>query len=86
MESITSESDSSTFSGEEMQRHLSKFFSLTTDVNPASQNPRVPGSAAHRGMRFELESNIPGVRVHNFCFWLFVNSLLSPVNGYSGGR
>ena len=78
----TSESDSTTFAGEEMQRHLSYyFFSLTTDINGVCQNPRVP--AAERSMTITA----PGVRAHCFfCFWLSVNSLSSPVNGYSGGR
>jgi hypothetical protein len=54
---------SNTFAGEEMQLHLSLsyyFYSLTTDINRVSQNPRVP--AAHGGM---LNSS-PGVRVHYF--------------------
>jgi hypothetical protein len=41
MASSTSESDSSTFAGEEMQRHFSHFFSLTSDINRVSQNPLV---------------------------------------------
>jgi hypothetical protein len=41
-----------------MQRHLSySFFSLTTDLNRASQNPRVP--ALQEGKEL-------GVRVHDF--------------------
>ena len=60
MANLTSESGSTTFAGEEMQRHLSYyFFSLTTDMNRASQNPRVP--AAQQDMCFA-----PGVRVHYF--------------------
>ena len=42
----TSESDSNTLAGEEMQHHLSYyFFSLTTDMNRDSQNLRVPQAA-----------------------------------------
>ena len=68
-----------------MQRHLTYyyyFFSLTTDVNYLSQNPRVP--AALRDM-----NHSPGVCPFIlFCFWLTVNlnSLSSSVNGYSEGR
>ena len=63
-----------------MQRHLSYyFFSLTTDINRVSRNARVP--AAQRGV------NGHGVCLrYFFCFWLSVNSLSSPVNGYSEGR
>ena len=61
-----------------MQRHL--LYSLTTDMNRFSQNPRVP--AAQQGITVK-----PGVRVHYyFCSWLPVNPLSSPVNGYSGER
>ena len=61
--SITSESDSNTFAGEEMQRHLLYyFFSLTTDMNPFSPIPQVP--AAKPGRR--NNTNIAGVRVHYF--------------------
>ena len=38
------------------------FFSLTTDMNPFSLNPRVP--AAQPGVRHN--TNIAGVRVHYF--------------------
>ena len=63
-----------------MQLHLSyNFFSLTTDVNRVSHNPRVP--TAQQGVK-----DSPGVRVHYFYFWLFVNYFSSPVNGYSEGR
>ena len=44
-----------------MQPHFSYyFFSLTTDLNRASQNPRVPVSALGK------DNNNPGVRVHYF--------------------
>ena len=80
MASLTSEFDSNTFVGEEMQHHLSfYFFSLTTDMNSLSQNTRVP--AAHEG-----NTHDPGVGVHFFCFWLSANSPSSPVNGYTEGR
>ena len=52
MASLTSECDSNTFVGEEMQYHLSYyFFSLTTDMNRFSQtrNPRVPESQKGQG-------------------------------------
>jgi hypothetical protein len=81
MASFTSESDSNTFAGEEMQRHLSYyFFSLTTDMNPASQNPRVP--AAWDG----LTGYVPGVCVHYILLLTVCQFLSSPVNGYFEGR
>ena len=43
------------------------FFSLTTDLNRASQNPRVPVSALGK------DDNNPGVRVH----YLFTSGCLS---------
>ena len=62
MASLISESDSTTFTSEEMQRHLSYYyFSLTTDMNRVSQNPRVP--TAQRDM---VTGCAPGVRVHYF--------------------
>jgi hypothetical protein len=83
MASLTSESDSTTFAGEEMQRHLTYyFFSLTSDMNHVSQSPPVP--AAPQGM---TDITIREVRVHYFfASWLSVNSLSSPVNGYSVER
>ena len=86
MATLTSECDFNTFVGQEMQYHLSHYFSsLTTDMNRDSQNPLVP--EAHGGKLKSGQSvYVPGVRVHVFCFSLFVNSLSSPVNGYSGGR
>ena len=39
--SLTSESDSTTFAGEEMQRHVCCFFSLTMDMNRVSENSRL---------------------------------------------
>jgi hypothetical protein len=64
MASFTSESDSTTFAGEEMQRYLLYYFvSLTTDMNPDSQNLRVP--AAGRGNE--------GCVSIIFCFWLYIN-------------
>ena len=57
MASFTSESNLTTFAGEEMQRHLPYyFFSLTTDVNRVSQNTLVP--TAQQGAKG------PGVRFH----------------------
>ena len=65
-----------------MQRHLSFFFSLTTDINQVSQNPLVPAAPQKSITIYD-----PGVRVDFFfCFWLSVNSLSSLVHGYSGGR
>ena len=58
MTSFTSESDSNTFAGEKIQRHIYYFFSLTTDVNRSSQNPRVPAAQS------SVTGCIPGVRVH----------------------
>ena len=58
MTSFTSESDSNTFAGEKIQRHIYYFFSLTTDVNRSSQNPRVPAAQSR------VNDCIPGVRVH----------------------
>ena len=81
----TSESDSTTFAGEEMQRHLLYyFFSLTSDMNHhVTQNSPVPVPAAS-----QLDGPyVIGVRVHYFfASWLSVNSLSSPVNGYSEER
>ena len=74
MASLTSESDSTPITGEEMQRHLSyHFFSLTTDTNRVSQNPRVPVAQQ------DAEQWSLGVRVHNFlllavCQFPFVSS------------
>ena len=86
MTGLTSESDPSTFSGEEMQRHLSYyFFSLTTDINRSSKNPRVP--AAKPGSDKHDNSYVCGVCVlFFFCFWPSVNFVLCSVNGYSEGR
>ena len=64
MVTLTSKSDSSTFSGEDMQleRHLSYyFFSLTTNINCDSQNARVP--VAQRDI---CDQSAPGVRIHFF--------------------
>ena len=86
MRGLTSESDSNTFfAGEETQRHFSYyFFSLTTDINRASKNPRVP--AAQPDSDKHDDKYVLGVRVLFFCFWLSVNLLSSPVYGYSEGR
>ena len=66
MATFSSEYDSDTFStGEKMQRLLSYFFfSLTTDINPASQNPLVPAQA----QKGKLDSYFhePAVRVDYF--------------------
>ena len=79
MTSFTSESNSNPFAGEEMQRHLSYyFFSLTTDVNRVSQNPLVPAAQS-----VNLNTGVPGVRVHFFCDRPSVNSISPPVNGDS---
>ena len=84
MASLTSEYDSNSFVGEEMQHQLSHYFSsLTTDMNRDTQNPRVP--AVQKG-KSKDHNYVPVVRVHVFCFSLYVNSLLSPVNGYSEER
>ena len=49
-------------------------------MNRDSQNPRVPAVKIDQGI------NDPGVGIHFFfCFWLSVNSLSSPVYGYSEG-
>ena len=59
------------------------FFSLTTNMNHDSQNPRVP-TAQDKG--------VPGCAVHGVCPFFFPSgcrsfiSLSSPVNGYSEGR
>ena len=55
------------------------FFSLTTDMNRVSLNPRV--SAWRR-----VDRQLPGVRVHKFCSWLSVNPPSSPVDGSSEER
>ena len=70
---FTSEFDSNTFAGEEIQRHLSYyFFSLTTDMKRVSKNPRVP--AVQPGVRYN--TNVAGVRVrYFFAFWLCVVNL-----------
>ena len=93
MAGFTSEFDSNSIAGEEMQRHLSHyFFSLTNilvDLDDASKKPKV---AATELPPRELSSydrsiwNVPAVRVLFFCFWLSANSLSSPVNGLSDGR
>ena len=57
MANRTSKSDSNTFAREETQHHYS--FSLTTDMNCISQNPRVP--VANQETYFGS-----GVRVYNF--------------------
>ena len=45
MASLSSECDSNTFVGKEMQHQLSHYFSsLTTDMNRDARNPRVPGA------------------------------------------
>ena len=72
--SLTSESDSNTFAGDEMQ-HI-YLFSLTTAMNRYSHNPRVPTT---REFVFKLKSSVPGVRVHYslllaFCQFPFVAS------------
>ena len=59
-----------TFAGKEMQRICHTiFFSLTTDMNPIFQNPRVP--AARPGIY-----KVPGVRVH---FFLAAKLCQSPI-------
>ena len=62
MASFSSESDSNSIAGEEMQRH-SSYYSLTPEMNSFSQNPRVP--AVQEGERNATRS-VPGVRVHCF--------------------
>ena len=58
------------------------FVSLTTDINRVSQNPLVPAAPQKSGNIYDH-----GVRVdYFFCFWLSVNSISSPDNGYSGAR
>ena len=85
MASLTSEYDSNSFVGEEMQHQLSHYFSsFTKDMNRDTQYPF--GPAAQKGKLKEFVDNVPGVRVHVFCFSLSLNSFSSPVNGYSEGR
>ena len=73
MASSTSESDSNTFTCEEMQYNLSYyFFSLTTDMNCFAQNPQVPAEQSYIGYR-SPDAYYPGVRVLFFFFWLSVN-------------
>ena len=56
-----------------MQRHfLYYFFSLTTDINRVSQNPRVPVSALGK------DDNKPGVRVHYFLLLAVCQSSIVP--------
>ena len=88
MASSTSESDSNTFAYEEMQYHFSYyFFSLTTDMNCFAQSPQVPALTPKNNLKMGYgDHGPPGVRGRFFFFWLSVNSLLSPVNGYSEGR
>ena len=84
MASLTSEYDSNSFVGEEMQHQLSHYFSsFTKDMNRDTQYPFVP--AVQKGKSKDY-GHVPGVRVHVFCFSLYVNSLSSPVNGYSEER
>jgi hypothetical protein len=74
MASLTSESDSTTFAGEEMQPHLSytTFSSLTSDMNHhVSQNPPVP-TAPLEGMTDDTSTI--GVRVH-YLFILLLGCL-----------
>ena len=71
----TSECNSNTFAGEEMQHQLSHYFlSLTTDMNRDAQNPQVPTAQ-------EGNKRGPGVHPLFFVSGSSVNSLLSPVNG-----
>ena len=66
--SFTSESDSKHL--EAASGHTTKFFSLTTDMNRDSRNPRVP--AVQPGSN--LKGNALGVRVqYYFCFCLSFN-------------
>ena len=67
-----------------MQQHYSSYiFSVLLVVllrlNRVSRNLRVPAA-------LRVSHGDPGVRVHFFYFWLSVNSLSSPVNGYFEGR
>ena len=86
MTSLTSEFDSTTFSGEEMQRYsLYYFFSLTPDMNHhVTQNPPVP-AVSQVDSQLQLDGyryRYLMVRVHYFfASWLSVNCLSSPVNG-----
>ena len=68
------------FSGEDAVSFVILFFSLTTDVNGVSQNPRVLSNPP------DCVYNIKVVRVPFSFLLLAVNLLLSPVNGYSEGR
>ena len=65
MATFTSECDSNTFSVRNAAS-FTYFFSLTTDMDHLSQNPRVPTAK-------DKDSNNPGVRVHIF----FVSGYLS---------
>jgi hypothetical protein len=95
---LTSESNSTIFAGEKMQRHLSyHFFSLrlTEDMNyhvtPYLTLPylTLPYAAQNPPVpQLGRHSMVfTGVRVHYFFVsWLSVNSLSSPVNGSSEER
>ena len=65
-----------------MQHHFSYyFFSLTLDIDRASENPVVLMAPSISRAPYD-----PGVRIHFIPLWLSVNSISSPVNGYSEGR
>ena len=74
---ITSESDSNTIIASEERRDLSYyFFSLTTDINRASKNPRVPVPFCS-GLNY---SDRDGVRV----LFFFASGCLSIPSGLQG--
>ena len=83
MASLTSECVSNTLVGEEMQHQLSHYFSSLY-----GQESRLSASTSACDAERQLEGFFwcSRVRVHFFCLLLFVNSLSSPVNGYSEGR
>ena len=65
-----------------MQCHFSYyFFSLTTDIDRASENPVVAMVLPKPGSHFD-----PGVRIQILPLWLSVNSISSPDNGFSEER
>ena len=64
-------------------RHHSSSYSLTSEMNSFSQNPRVPAAQESQS---NVAWSVAGVRVHYFLLLASVNSLSSPVNGSSEAR
>ena len=65
-----------------MQCHFSYYiFSLSTDIDRASENPVVAMALPYPGSHLD-----PTVRIQNFPLWLSVNSILSPDNDLSDER